>query len=359
MLDLIMGISSSVFVGFGAYLWARVMIPRLADENKFFISPKLGRVVARRRSGKIVAFYSNLVGTGKSANEKSGKIEKKKEVHNGSWFSWSSWSWWRVFGAHFIGLDDVYTYRIATEATETTNGELTYAENEASSIFHVGSYPITAIYTSSDGVRFKVKIQLGLETVHAGIALSLPVSWTILVFRAVMAATRDYFGSKTAVEIIGGQFEGTVEANDKPELLQKILDLNTDTGNPALAKVCGQKIVTANFDIDFADDKTREQFTAPYKAILEATAAKEKAKGEANARIENAMGEMKSAEHLALAKLREGEAEANIMKALVIACDGDIERATRIMEAIKLQQMAGITTLVQGGAKTPISLPLK
>lgn len=319
-------------LAYGLYLLGKVFIPKLAENDVFFSSPKLGRIKARRRSGRIVSFIDNLVGKGKHVDKDTGKIKRKEEPPTGFW--------WKLFGVRFIGLDDVYKYRIATEAIEDNKGELSYTEVEASSIYLEGSYPLTAILMTSDGVRLKVKLQLKLSTVDAAKALSLPISWTILVFAAVLGASRDFFGAREVETLIKAQNEGDkvkIGSNDieNSGFVDLILSLNTPkAGNIPLGKTCGQHINAINLvDIDFADEDTKKAFSAPFEARKAAQKTLEDAKTQADATIIKSEATLKAAKNTADARIITGKAEATVYDEKNKALGGDPKATADVMMA--------------------------
>jgi hypothetical protein len=303
----------------GLYLLGRVFIPELAEADSFFSSPKLGRIKAKRRSGKIVGFIDNLVGKNRYVNKNTGKIENgEREINN---------LCWRFFGAIFIGLDEIYKYKIAVEAEEDGDGNIKYIEKEASSIFLDGSYPLTTVLVTRDGVRLKVKLQLKLTTLDASKALSLPISWTIPVFTGVLGKSRSFVGSKNTMTLISSQNEGSVEGIDLDEkvnsdLIREILSLNKPTlGNISLADMCGQRIDAINITyIGFADIETERDYLAPFVAERKATAT-----------------------------TLTGNAEAEVYQKKHTSLGGNPGATAQVITAERHSTMSGLTTLVNGG----------
>ena len=188
--------------GYGVHLWARIQIPRWAEEDKFFTSPKLGRGKARKRAGRIIGFIDNFVGKDKHVDPKTGNVEPGEIVPDPDDF------WWRHYGARFIGLDGMHQYMIADSVTEKEDGTLEYTEKLASSIFLEGTYPLTVLLFTSDGMLLRVKIRIKTTTVNLAKALSLPVSWTKPLFDAVISTNRDHFGARSVHDLITAQNEG-------------------------------------------------------------------------------------------------------------------------------------------------------
>jgi regulator of protease activity HflC (stomatin/prohibitin superfamily) len=333
---------------YGLYLLARIYVPKLAENDTFFSSPKLGRIKARRRSGRIVQFIDNLVGKNKHVNPDTGKIEPGEIRPTGFW--------WDRFGVHFIGLDDIYEYKIATEATEGDDGQLKYKEDQASSIFLEGSHLIAAILLTKDGVRLRVKLQLKLTTLDAAKALSLPISWTIPVFAAVLGASRDFFGAREAGELISAQNEGDkVSVNTQvianSGFVELIRNLNTSTGNLSLAEICGQHIDAVNVvDIDFADKATEEAFWAPFVAEEEAQKQIKDAEAYAQAVKIKSEADLAAAKNIAAAILEKGEAEAKVYGQKHTAMGGkDAQATSEVLVAEKQGTLDKLTTHVRGG----------
>ncbi len=326
------------------YMVGRIQIPIWADKDFLFSSPKLGRIKARRRSGRIVGFLDNLVGKGQHVNELTGKIEPDEVRPTGFW--------WRRFGVRFIGLDDVYTYKIAKEATEGMDGKFTYTEEPASSIYYEGTYPLTILLYTMEGILLRVKLQLKTITVDAAKALSLPVSWTIPLFAAVIAASRDHFGRMSTSDLISAQNEsGAIKIAGRKiansGFVKLIRGLNdAKKGNISLADVCGQKIEAVNVvDIDFATDQDRETFLKPYKATQEAQETANKADGEAKALIIRSTAEKDAAINQAAAIKARAEGEAAGHTAKVAAFKGNEVVAGNVIASEQLRQMTNLTVL--------------
>jgi len=356
MLLVIDVIMLTVFLPLGLYLLGRVFIPILAEKDTFFSSPKLGRIKARKRGGKIVGFFDNLVRKGKHVNKETGKIEDGELKTEGFW--------WKFFGVYFIGLDDVYSYKIAVDAIEGSDGELRYTEKEASSIFLEGSYPLVAQFVTKDGVRLKVKLQLKLSTTDAARALSLPISWTILVYAAVLAASRDFFGGRNIKTLISTQNEGreiNVDVNEvrNSDFIRKILDLNTPrVGNISLDESCGQHIDVINLvDIDFADEETKKAFSAPF--VAEQYAQKQIKDAEAYAKSVKIKSEADklAATSIATAITLKGNAEADVYSKKHESLGADSKATAQVITAEKHSSMENLTTLVNSG-NSAIAIPI-
>lgn len=340
----------------GAYLMARIYIPKLAENDVFFSSPKLGRIKARRRSGRIVSFIDNLAGKNTHVNPVTGKIEPGSIAPTGFW--------WNRFGVQFIGLDDVYQYKIATEAVEGDNSKLEYKEEMASSIYLEGSYPLTAVLLTKDGVRLRVKLRIKLTTRNASKSLSLPVSWTIPVFGAALGVSRDFFGVRKAQELISAQNEGDkVKINDQvianSGFVDAVRSLNTSTGNIPLEEMCGQYIDAINIvDIDFADKETEEAFWAPFVAEEEAQRQIKDATAYAEALRIRSEAERAAAENQATAITIKGNAEAGVYTKKHLATGGDSQATAEVLVAEKMGPFPLLTTLVKGGGSV-VSIPSK
>ena len=337
-----------VILFLGLYLLGRVFIPILAEKDTFFSSPKLGRIKARKRSGRIVGFFDNIVRKNKHVNKDTGEIETGEITPDGFW--------WKFFGAYFIGLDEVYKYKIACEAEEDTKGELNYAEKEASSIFLEGSYPLTATFVTKDGVRLKIKLQLKLTTLDAAKALSLPVSWTIPVFATVLGASRDFFGARSMKTLVTEQNEGKVISVDlnnikNSDYIQQILGLNIPKiGNVSLAEICGQRIDAVNLvDIDFADEETRKAFSAPFIAEQHAQKQIKDAEAYANAIRIKSEADKLAATSIAVAITLKGNAEADVYSKKHEGLGGNSHATAQVIAAEKHSEMKNLTTLVNGG----------
>lgn len=354
---IVVNIIMSCILVYGLYLLGRVYIPILAEKDSFFSSPKLGRIKARRRGGRIVGFFDNLVKKGKHVNKETGKIESGEVL--------SVNFWWKYFGAYLIGLDEVYKYRIAVEAIEGENGELTYIEKEASSIFLEGSYPITAKFVTRDGVRLKIKMQLILSTTDAAKALSLPISWTIPVFTSVLGASRDFFGVRDIKTLISTKNEGSeiimLENQIKnSDFINQILSLNIPKiGNVSLEKICGQHIDAVNLtDIDFADEETKRAFSAPFIAEQQAQKQIKEAQAYANALKIKTDADMLAATSVATAIVLKGTAEADVYVKKHESLGGNPQATAQVIMAEKQSAMENLTTLVNG-SNPVIAIPIE
>jgi hypothetical protein len=311
---------------FGLYLLGRVFIPELAEVDTFFSSPKLGRIKARRRSGRIVSFFDNLIGKDRHVNKKTGRVEVGEKRQNSLW--------WKFFGVFFIGLDEIYKYKIAVEAEESGDGQIKYLEKEASSIFLEGSYSLTTVLITKDGVRLKIKLQIKLTTIDAAKALSLPVSWTIPVFSTVLGKSRSFFGSRSTMTLISNQKEGGMEVglneSGNTDFIKEILGLNKQSfGNISLEEICGQRIdAINNIYIGFADAETERDFLAPFVAKRKASAT-----------------------------TMTGNAEALVYKKKYESLGSNPNATAQIIAAEKHSTMRGLTTLVNGG-NTVMAIPI-
>lgn len=342
-----------VVFGSGLYIWARIQLPEWAERDKLFSSPKLGRIKARRRAGRIIRFYGNLVGKGWHVDTVTGKLVEGEQPVPVS-------HWWSKFGTYFIGFDDVYTYKIARGAKEDEKGNLTYDEVEASSIYFEGNYPLEAVLNTSDGLRLRVKLLLKTTTVDAAKALSLPISWTIPVFAAVLAATRDFVGARPVEMLITSQNEGgkaVIKAVhlENSGFAKLIRSLNNDKkGNISLSQVCGQRIDAVNvIDLDFADDKTRDQYNAPYAAHQVAQTEVQNAEAYATARKTRSDADAAASVAQALVIENITEAEANGMRKKVAAMGNDPKAAAPVLTAEQHAKMQNLGTLVNSDRAVP------
>jgi len=340
---------------FGLYLCSRILIPLLAEKETFFSSPKLGRIKARRRNGKIVSYFDNLARKDKHVNQVTGKIENGENFHKGFW--------WELFGVCFIGLDDLYHYNIAVEAKGNGGDELKYIEKETSSIFLEGSYTLTEIFTTKDGVRIRVKLQLMLETLDASKGLSMPTSWTIPIFAAVFGVGRYFFGSNTIRALITtnddddetGASLGNIRNSD---LIGQILDLNTPkVGRVSLEETCGQCIRAVDLiDIGFVDEETRKAYSAPFVAKQEAQKQIKEAEAYANAIRIKSEADKLAADNIATAITVKGNAEAGVYSKKHKGLGSDSRSTAQVIAAEKHSTMEKLTTLVNGGGSV-VSLP--
>jgi hypothetical protein len=336
---------------YGLYLLGRVFVPKLAEKDNFVSSPKLGRGKAIKRSGRIVKFISNFAGKGKHVNQKTGKVEPGEEEPKGFW--------WKLFGVHFIGLNDVYKYNIATKATEVIvnekgDTEIVYTMDVASSIYLEGAYTLTTLCLTKDGIRLRRVIELGLETTDLGKALSLPKSWTIPVFTTVLGADRDFVGARNASALIASQNEGTTTI-DGTEIKNSgyvalVLSLNTDTnGNVPLSEICGQRIKWVNVtDMDFADPKAKEAYMAPFVANQEAQKVVAEANAYAAAKKVRTDADLAAAKNVAEAITLKGEAEAIVYELKHIALGSKPEATAEVLVAEQRGPMDKVTVWAPG-----------
>ncbi len=330
----VLDVAMLVGIVYGMYLWGRIQIPVWAEKDGFFCSPKLGRIKARRRAGRIISFLDNLVGKGKHVNKDTGKIEPGEVPPTGFW--------WNLFGVQYIGLDDVYSYSIATEAAEGADGELAYKTEMASSIYYENSFPLVAILMTKDGIRLKVKFRLKMTTRDAAKALSLPISWSIPVFAAVYAASRDFFGARKTMKLITlqnerGRLNVRTKVAETSEFIELILSLNeTGVGNISLEDICGQHIDAVSIvDIDFFDEATRALFNAPFAAAQKAQEV-----------VLKSEGDLKAADNTAQATTKKGEAVNAVLANRLIALGGDSEAVAEI-EVADRQVGMPLTTSVR------------
>lgn len=346
-----------VFLPACIYVFCRVFVPVMAEKETFFSSPKLGRIKVRRRGGKVVCYFDNIIGKNKHVNRETGKIEDGEIIP-------TDWCW-RHFGAHFIGLDEIYQYVIATEALEDNNGDIKYVEMNASSIFLEGSYPITFEFVSRDGVRLKVKLHLKLTTVDAAKALSLPVSWTRPVFSSVIAASRDFFGSRNVKSIIStpneghGNFNGESEQRNS-DYMRQILSLNNPIeGNISLDQLCGQKIDAINIiDIDFADQETKKAYYIPFMAEQQAQKQVKEAEAYASAIVIRSKADSLAAANIASSITQKGNAEAEVYNKKHKGIGEDSKSTAQVITAEKQSEMQNLRTLITGGGGSMVSIPI-
>jgi hypothetical protein len=340
-----------ILFGTGLYLIGRIKIPELAEKEKFFSSPKLGRIKARKRGNRIIGFFDNLVGKGKHVNPITGIVEPREILDRGFW--------WKHFGAVFIWLDDIHEYEIAKEAVEGDNGELVYTTDTAHSIFVDNILPLTAKLLTADGILLLFRLQIISETVDGSKALSLPVSWTIPEFKAVYATARDFVGARKVVDLITSQNEGgTIKIYGKEifnsGFVPLMLNLNNSIpgeGNVSLRDTCGQKIVAVNVvDIDFVNPAEKEAFSTPIIANREAQRKVEDAKAERDAMVAIAEGEKTSAHNKAEAIRKVGAAEASVLKKKAKAIGPG---ASNVLTAEAISKMTGLKVL---GGNTMVGL---
>lgn len=340
-------------------LWvtARISIPYLVEAVCFFLSPKVGRIMAQTRSGDIIAYWSNTgKTTGRKVNPQTGKMEDGREDYSGFWF--------KYFGAHWISFDGVYTYPIITEMHENeekTAGDYTEVGTTARSIFLIGTYRASIIFPTSEGMLLRVKFQVRSETLHCGVALALQC-WPRTMLGAVIAVLRDKFGGGKIKDLISVNHEGKIDvANSATQSIndtevRKILDLlNTgNTGNPSMEVLCGQKIVGLNLmEIDFVHKEDRDKYLAPFlaelekeKTITDANAAAEKTKIGAKAKKDAAIDEAAAIKEL-------GDATAVASEALMKAFSGD---ATAVAKFLSLREVAKMEGLKALGGNTIVDL---
>jgi hypothetical protein len=313
-----------VIIYFGGLFY----IPKLAEKKHFFLSPKLGRIMARKRGGKIIGFLDNLVGSGKHVNKETGVIENGEVKPCGLF--------WELFGAHFIVFDSAYKYMLATEAEEKKDGSLTYKETEVESIFLNGRYSITTLPVTSDGVRLKVKLQINTETLDAAVALSLPISWTIEIFTSTLGEVRLWFGQRKVEKLITGKKFSTANLD---EFEKQVISRNDRLVG------CGQKITKLTIiDIDFADEETKKAYSAPFVASREAQQKLTDAKAFADAATNNAKG----------IKEQEG-ARAETYKSKVESFGGN---AIAAAVAIAAENGQGLRVLAISNGKQNFTVPL-
>jgi hypothetical protein len=251
---------------------ARIFLPNLAEAKVLVAGPKIGRIQGIRRGNKFICFIDNIVEMYDGKNwhvDINGVILEGRVTLDHSWF-------WRHYGVYPIGLNDIYTYEIVTTAEENQSGKLVFgAPVTASSIYFHGTYTLISLPFTKDGIRLKATVQIKTRTLNAATALSLPQSWTILVFVGVLATLRDFFGSNIAADLISTSHEaginkidrtsGVRAVNENSGFAEMVRQLNIDTsaagGNYSLEVLCGQFVEAVTMvDIDFADETTEEAF---------------------------------------------------------------------------------------------------
>ena len=258
----------------------RLITMTLAPHDIFFSSPKLGRIKARVRNGRIVGFIAHLKGiqgeiprldpndsdayhTGPvHIDEETGKILNGEERIGGLWWKW--------YGVRFIGLDDIFKYKIEV-ATKQPDGTIKKDTVTADSLFFSGTYPMSIEEAeTSDGIRGGLKFQITLQTTHAGESLKYK-DWLDVVRNPILAIARDYVANESVEDLLKAKNE---LSSLKTGFIGCMKSLNSDSsGNKSLDFRVGQRVVAASItSVDFKD------------AVAKSMEAKKIAEGEAAAK---------------------------------------------------------------------------
>jgi len=309
------------------YYVAKLIITRMAEQKNFFVTVKMGRIVAIKRAGRIVRYIGNLLGTGFHINEETGKREPgEAKITSLLWF---------LFGVRWLGLDEVYTYNF--EILEIDNGgneKITPATAE--SIYSTGSYLVTIDHAeTSEGIPIKLVARFNLDTIDAGKSLKFP-NWLIIVKDPIKSAMRDFVGSNKIANILKTKYEGepekTTDINDKQlELLKLILNLNNDEGNINLVELVGQHIRSFHItQIIIQDERYKERIQAPANAEKDATVMIITANAIANKRVIEATAELTASQKEAEGITAIGEANNAVLEGRVKALGGNVKDAVNI-----------------------------
>lgn len=324
------------------YYSLRIVFGLLASKNILFTSPKLGRIVAKTREGRISGYIGNLWGLGYSVDKKTGTVTVGER-------NYVSFLWW-AFGVTWIGLDKIHRYPFDVVKIDE-NGKIKVENVTAESIFHTGSYLLEATDAeTTEGTPVSIRLRVNLQTVNAGLSLRYP-NWQAIVFDAIKAACRDFVGAHGVRELFTMQNEGALKLNVKDiensGFVELIKSLNNNIkGNPGLDLTVGQTIVSVNLiTLVIEDAEIKNLIQAKLKAEETGNA------GVATARLaaEQAEHEAKKKRTIADADLYVKQQEAEGMKAMVKAFDG---KPDLLVETLKWKYLGEIKgTLAFGGGK--------
>lgn len=294
------------------YIGAKIYLPKWGDQNKLFTTVRKGRVKCIKIGEKIKGYYCNLEDLGLAVIRETGEIVPGKDAELENSILWQHFGViWMGFGASPLKYQFLHT---DTEKYE-----------EAESIWFRNQMVFTLKDVECEkAVRIDLKIQIVLQTVHAGHSLNYK-SWVEVVKNQINSAIRDYLANEPAEKIL----KEKIEAGEK--LHQAVLAINNDdSGNAALKNTVGQKIIEFSVvSMDYASD---------FKKAMEAEVNAEK---ERLAQKEVSEAKAYEIERLAKANLEAAEKEAEGIKKIGEAENIIIEKTSSILgktEAAKLYQ---------------------
>jgi hypothetical protein len=306
----------------------KTILVNLAKKDNFFTSPKIGRIKAQVRAGRIIRYIANLKGLNKHIEEKTGRIG-----YGETWGRW--WSpLWMIYGVRFIGLDSIKRYNIdiVNKEINPTTGEIkiTTEEKEAGSIHFQGSYHrLISRVATLEMTEVNVLLSFTTETVHAGRSLKY-ASWIDVVNRAIDSFTREFIAHVPLTEV--NKIKAEMEAGGFVTQLKETLNDSKVGGNPGLKETVGQMVIAVNIEmIDFVD-----------KSVQEAAQAEEKAKRNIAGRIAESEGEVEIAKNEAWAKETRGRVDNTILEGKLAAVGND---PRTLSEVTKWQSIAELKTL--------------
>jgi len=324
------------------FVFAKPIAAYMADKKILFFSPKKGKIVARKRAGRIIGYYANIEDTGKFIIKETGEIrsirkwddDKRKrsnkidplypaikKIQEDSLL----WHWLGVF---WLGMDSLFSYWFAPNV-------------KAESIFLKNVFPIDIppCPTKDMGwLSFKGAL-LTLRTTHAGLSLNYKDGeWRVVAEEAVRSAVRDYIAKLPMEEMLQEQIEG------KSKLLPYLKKLNKDVGgNLGLPRTIGQYVDAFNIPQEQINAEMEKLMLAKTTELKKGEALVIKAGKEKEAAILRAEGEAK-------ATTKTGNSINNVMRTLADIVGKD--NAARILvtqTAGAALKETGVTALSVGG----------
>jgi len=272
----------------------RIMTMILAPKDILFSSPKLGRIKARVRNGKIVGYIAHLKGligelptagggtyTGLvHIDEETGKIlAGPEEIRN---------FWWTFYGVRFIGLDSIYYYKTKKRTTDDKGKIMKEEEVTARSLHFSNVFPMSSKeMETKDGNRADLNYTYTLQTTHAGESLKYN-DWLMVVEAPVKGTVKDYVSGSDIQELIAFKNELSTSSDSFVNCLKK---LNNDVvGNVSLHRRVGQRIIAGSLtDVGFKDVMA-DALEAKKIAEEQGQAIIATAKATADAQVEEARG---------------------------------------------------------------------
>jgi regulator of protease activity HflC (stomatin/prohibitin superfamily) len=247
--------------GGGIHLILRIVIAEMAKERLFFTSPNIGRIQQRIRAGRVVSYIANLKGLTEKVKEKDASgnevevvkyIDIDEEAGTVIFVNKPIWRGfcWKVYGARFIGLDDIQAYDLEITKINPDNSVKTELVT-AHSLHYSGIYPVILegdeAPETKEGTPINIRLRITTRTRHAGHCLKYKSQWLKKLESAVKSALRDFIGIKELRALL-------VMQNEKPTtadagLVGFIRSLNTsEAGNSGLIDTLGQEIVDVNLE---------------------------------------------------------------------------------------------------------------
>ncbi|MFA5934630.1 MAG: hypothetical protein WC827_01965 [Candidatus Paceibacterota bacterium] len=336
---------SIVFLLSVLYLGLRLSFSALAEKNILVTSIKNGRIkfVIKTIGGPVVQYLANLKGLGKHINEETGLIENGEEkFHQGNRGS----IFWQLFGVRWIGLCSIYKYEFPKRLIDGTSpeGETVTAE----SMFFRSAYPVEYRDVESRGtIKFNFKTRIGIEIMDPAKTISLGPNWPSYFINPAKDSLRGVVGGIKPMSVMTQKSTGAIKAK-----IEKAVLLHSDPKS-----VAGIEIRT----VDIMDIEPEEDFQKVLKAKsdkellgdADITAAE---KEQRVAAIKAKTAEI-TAEGIAKAKERTGQAEAKVLKQKLDSLGGKGETFVGVLTAQSISENKELKYLSLGGNAANVVIP--